>query len=194
MRQMLATKVAGAGAATEYDPQEEENGRFWITFEDFTQYFSTIFVCRLLDSWRGRHELAAPWGARHGAGGRLNGPTGTDNPQYLVTVTRATNLFVTLTQATYDEEECTFIGMALLQPTRRRAFVKGLASADLKTATSVKTVAPADEAQVALEVLTLEPGEYVLVVCTYYPNLCRDFVLRAYTPEMDSVGVKQLRV
>eukprot|EP00742_Colponemidia_sp_Colp-10_P010509 GILJ01011542.1.p1 GENE.GILJ01011542.1~~GILJ01011542.1.p1 ORF type:complete len:1874 (-),score=202.87 GILJ01011542.1:133-5325(-) len=78
-------------------PELIPEGSFWMSFEDFLMEFSHVYVCRLFsDQWIKQTVFSAWYGKS--AGGCGNYETFGENPQFLLTVTKPTNVFISLAQ------------------------------------------------------------------------------------------------
>ena len=74
---------------------------FWMSFEDFVKNFNKIYVCRIYDDdtgekWLGE-VLQGEWTADT-SGGCMNTSGWTRNPQYSLSVSQNTPMFITLAQ------------------------------------------------------------------------------------------------
>eukprot|EP00743_Colponemidia_sp_Colp-15_P010872 GILK01012038.1.p1 GENE.GILK01012038.1~~GILK01012038.1.p1 ORF type:complete len:1948 (-),score=270.98 GILK01012038.1:81-5924(-) len=78
-------------------PELIPEGSFWMSFEDFLMEFSHVYVCRLFsDQWI-KQTLFSAWYGKT-AGGCGNYESFGENPQFLLTVTKPTNIFISLAQ------------------------------------------------------------------------------------------------
>jgi len=78
------------------------DGVFWMEIIDFTQQFSNLYVCRLLDEKEGWKEfkVRGKWegASAEGLPSRANPNARLDfNPQYCITVTKPCDGFISLT-------------------------------------------------------------------------------------------------
>jgi hypothetical protein len=86
MRQMLNYK------------QDEEDGTFWICWDDFISHFNKIYAMRMLDDMWTKVVCRGAWSGLS-AGGATNFGTWRNNPQWLIRPRReAMRMFATLTQ------------------------------------------------------------------------------------------------
>lgn len=68
----------------------DDNGEFWMSFEDFCRYFTSMDICHLINTsifslkktWR-EGKAVSEWGRPHRCGGCLNNSTFLNNPQYI---------------------------------------------------------------------------------------------------------------
>lgn len=138
-------------------------------------------------------------------GGLVTGSTGHMNPQFLLTVSHLTGLFLTLTQEQGSEyEHVMCIMLAAGTPAAR---ICPVTAREIAADTTVHTGAPRNQRevcaplccvhvspriikflQVSVEVSAVQPGKYVIIPCTFYPDRERGFVLRVYTPPLSAVG------
>jgi hypothetical protein len=80
----------------ELNQTNEDDGKFWMTYQDFLKYFNQFAVCRLLTDdigkvWEKR-IFPGEWTAET-AGGCCNHKTWNTNPQYWVRVFQPTQMF-----------------------------------------------------------------------------------------------------
>ena len=113
MRAKLAHPLMG-------NRKEMDDGIFWMSFEDFVQNFTDIYVCRLFKTvsqggkWH-RYFARGEWSAAAGtACGSTNNPGAEQNPQFYIQAKSACSIFVSLSQAE-TEPELFPIGMYLLR-------------------------------------------------------------------------------
>jgi len=66
---------------------EREDGAFWMSWQDFTQHFEELYICRFYDStrWLSRGKVFGEWRAQT-AGGCVNYETVANNVQYGLTL------------------------------------------------------------------------------------------------------------
>eukprot|EP01028_Stygiella_incarcerata_P010561 TRINITY_DN5505_c0_g1_i3.p1 TRINITY_DN5505_c0_g1~~TRINITY_DN5505_c0_g1_i3.p1 ORF type:complete len:1778 (-),score=493.56 TRINITY_DN5505_c0_g1_i3:1948-7179(-) len=77
---------------------DEEDGDFWMSYDDFVRHYESIYVCKLFDaSWK-RCLVRSEWVAGSTAGGRYNLPTGKNNPQFHLTIEKPSSVFIVLEQ------------------------------------------------------------------------------------------------
>lgn len=74
-----------------------EDGSFFMCWEDFYSHFDRIYVCKLPKTGSSRLTLEGSWRGET-AGGCLNHPTFSDNPQYHLTVPFPSTILVQLFQ------------------------------------------------------------------------------------------------
>jgi len=154
--------------------KDANDGTFWMSFEDWKKYYSTLNVCRLYNDSEGhiysRYIMKGYWDGVE-AGGCFNFPqTWKNNPQYGIILKKASNVAISLVQE--DPRIITIkhkiyaIGFAVFKSkdaTKRKAACYANELVDR----APKTYAPFREAM--LEV-NLEPGHYVIVPTTFNPG------------------------
>ena len=143
----------------------------------------------------GGSKCVIPKGLSPGAGGLLTGPSGYNNPQFVMRVRQpVTECFVVLTQNMGEggDDDLCFIMCAVLKPEGGGKVTRRLRR-PIKSEEVVKhTGAPEDQREVSLEFERLEEGYYIIMMCTYYPNEVNGFTLRVHTPKGNAVEVKPL--
>lgn len=78
----------------------EDDGSFWMTFEDFCNQFSNIYICKLY------HYTTGSWSIRNSTtGGCTNNNDWFNNPQYLTSVSVDCSVTTSLTQSNIEEVE-----------------------------------------------------------------------------------------
>jgi len=88
-----------------YDPAaNNDDGIFWMSFDDFCVNFRNVYVCRLFKTvaeggtWY-KYTAAGAWSVADGtAGGCPNVPTCSDNPHYALQVDSKSTVFLSLSQ------------------------------------------------------------------------------------------------
>jgi len=78
--------------------KKNDDGTFWIEYEDFCRHFNKVYMCRMLDDLWTRFAVKSRW-MDETAGGCTNFISWRSNNQWLLTITRpATKLTIKLTQ------------------------------------------------------------------------------------------------
>ena len=102
-----------------------DDGEFWMSFRDFVNNFTDVYVCRLFKTvseggkWY-RYKARGRWSVADGtAVGSTNNQGAENNPQYYIHPSKRCNLFISLTQAE-SEPELHPIGFYLLRKKGRR--------------------------------------------------------------------------
>lgn len=92
-----------AGIVQELDQKFEDDGTFWMSYEDFVSHFSKFYACRTFPEkvWH-RQTLKNAWAEESAGGGPLKGGlmsgTWANNPQYRVVVKAKTKVVISLMQ------------------------------------------------------------------------------------------------
>jgi hypothetical protein len=86
----------------ELNHTSEDDGAFWIDWDNFILQYNNIMLCRLLQDEVGhiwsRHEEFSAWVGTSAAGSSSNRATWHLSPQYSLIVERETDLFISLAQ------------------------------------------------------------------------------------------------
>ena len=78
--------------------EDESDGTFWISWDDFVRHFNKVYAMRMLDDMWTKVVCRGTW-AGLSAGGATNFPTWRHNPQWVLRPRReAMRMFATLTQ------------------------------------------------------------------------------------------------
>jgi len=166
----------------------EDDGTFWMCFEDFVQQYNNFMVLRLLEDDVGKKwdksSFEGTW-KKPNSGGCLNFPSWHDNPQYTITVQAPSKGFISLSQpdSRIRWEEDYTIGIGLYVMKTKDPNVRKL-TYDKSDLVGKATFTPTRD--VACDV-DLVPGvEYIVTVGTFEPNQESKFWLDIYTEESHS--------
>ncbi len=83
--------------------KEDEDGLFWMSLEDFAAEFTSLYVCRTFDSgtWQTLVDVKDKFKDHDGLPSRANKDAKlSNNPQFKLTLTKKSRLFIMLTQFT----------------------------------------------------------------------------------------------
>ncbi|XP_013401269.1 calpain-5 isoform X3 [Lingula anatina] len=164
----------------------EDDGEFWMTFDDFCTYFTNMAICRVVNtSFFSLHK--AWWEAKfHGAwknpmraGGCLNNKdTFLRNPQYVFKITdEEDEVMISLMQKSGrgdgDPDKLT-VGFSIMKVEENRRYRVH------RPQEIVKSSAFRNSRSIFLR-HTLKKGRYVLLPCTFEPGKEGQFLLRMYT-------------
>ncbi|KAL3848425.1 hypothetical protein ACJMK2_019283 [Sinanodonta woodiana] len=166
----------------------EEDGEFWMTMDDFCKYFENISFCRTVNtSWL---SLSKTWheGICHSAwkkpnlcGGCLNNKeTFTHNPQFVFDIVEDEDepIMQLMQKSTRGKEGSNnvTIGFTILKVEENRiyrihdyTFQDVVHNSVFRDSRSIFRRDP------------LKKGRYVVVTCTFDPNIEREFLFRIYT-------------
>ncbi|NWV71663.1 CAN5 protein, partial [Malurus elegans] len=174
----------------------ENDGEFWMTFEDWCKHFTDVDICRTVNTsyfsihktWEKKMMYGA-W-AKHSepllnrSGGCFdNKETFLQNPQYIFDVKKAEDeVLVSLQQ----EDRCKYkkegkgdnitIGFEILKVEDNRRYRLHKLTVQERAATS-----PYSNTRSVFLRRSLQRGRYVLVPTTYIPGIPAKFILRLYT-------------
>ena len=75
---------------------DEDDGVFWMSFEDFVLNYEDVYICRVFDeqTWS-RSDQSGKWAGKT-AGGCANNDSFTNNPQFFVNVSAPTTINIVL--------------------------------------------------------------------------------------------------
>lgn len=161
----------------------DEDGEFWMTFDDFCVNFAHLAVCHRLSTsfftfnrWY-LTEASGDWKREGGrSGGCINNrDTFLNNPQFVFSVSSDDEVIVVLTQKNVKEhgEQLTAIGFTILKVEENRRYrLHRLA----REAFSSEFI---NRRSVLLR-KKLQPGRYVVVVCKFNPGEEGPFLIRVY--------------
>jgi len=163
------------------------DGTFWISFDDWKKYYTTMNICRLYNDSEGhvysRYIMKGYWDGPE-AGGCFNFPaTWKNNPQYGLTLTKASNVAISLAQedprVISINHKLYAIGFAIFRSkdaTKRKCACYANELVDR----APKTYAPFREAMIEVN---LEAGHYVIVPTTFNPGEQAKFYLTVLSYE-----------
>ncbi|NWH98878.1 CAN5 protein, partial [Tichodroma muraria] len=174
----------------------ENDGEFWMTFEDWCKNFTDVDICRTVNTsyfslhktWE-KEMMYGAW-AKHPepllnrSGGCFdNRETFLQNPQYLFDVKKAEDkVLVSLQQEDrrkYKKEgkgDNITIGFEILKVEDNRRYRLHKLTVQERVATS-----PYSNTRSVFLRRTLQQGRYVLIPTTYIPGVPTKFILRLYT-------------
>ncbi|XP_067950121.1 calpain-5-like [Watersipora subatra] len=164
----------------------EDDGEFWMHFDDFCKHFVTVSVCRVVNqsifsvnkTWE-EGKLHSAWVPPMLAGGCANyKDTFLKNPQFAFSVTKTEDdVLLSLEQKTTDRaKKNETIGFHVFRVehnrrTRMHEPLPVISSSKFKNSRSI------------FMRLTLSKGRYVVLPCTFDPGKQLEFLLRVYTDE-----------
>lgn len=190
----------------------EDDGEFWMDFDDFVRYFDKLEICHLgpdsakagggqANNWEGRTEKGA-WIRGSSAGGCRNFlNTFAMNPQYRVD----------LQDADDDEDDKCSLTVALMQTKRRKLkaeegkpmltigfSIYKITDEDLKGgradrdffayhASTARSPVFINSREVTGRFL-LDPGSYLIIPTTFEPNHNGDFIVRIFSEKPVATG------
>ncbi|KAK0048922.1 calpain-5 [Biomphalaria pfeifferi] len=164
----------------------EEDGEFWMTFEDYCKYFVQTCICRVVNTsyvslsktW---HEGLAHgmWKAPNRAGGCPNNrETFLQNPQYMFDITEdGDECMVQLMQKGSRDKENATIGFTILKVELNREY----RIHDLNLQEKVVSTVYRNSRSTFLRHGPLKKGRYVVIPSTFDPNVEAFYLFRVYT-------------
>lgn len=163
----------------------DENGEFWMSFEDFCQYFTSIDICHIINTslfslsktWK-EGKAEGEW-KRNRCGGCGNNGTFLENPQYMFEINDADEeLLVSLEQydrrREKDQGKSNYtIGITIMKADLNRKY---------RMHDRLERVhsGPFSNARNVFARVTLHPGRYVIIPSTFDPGCLGKYVLRMY--------------
>jgi len=168
-----------------------DDGTFWICYEDFCRYYSTIYRCvDFPDTWSGK-VVRSEW-AGESAGGCPQFATCLNNPQFQLTVAQKTSVFLLLSQSDQRMESGRSefdkaIGLLVMKAE------KGKRVGRLTQEALIKMTAYSACRDMALEI-TLGPGSYSVIPTCFDAGAEASFTLSIWSDELieDIPGVEEL--
>ena len=166
------------------------DGTFFMCFEDFTRFFNSIHVLRLLtddvgDVWQ-KESMTGEW-TEATAGGFLSFPTWAKNPQIKITaINPNTRVFVCLSQEDIryhgKNQKHDVFGLTVLKGDRRSA--GGQKKISFTEQDKLKTSVFYPGRDVSLEFTIAQPGDNghaILIPCFFQPNIRSQFNILMYS-------------
>ncbi|ESO02773.1 hypothetical protein HELRODRAFT_112487 [Helobdella robusta] len=162
----------------------DEDGEFWMTFDDFVTNFINLAVCHMLNlslfslqkRWHAS-TLDGEWSTPNRAGGCINNRESfLENPQFAFSMTDDENeVILVLTQKDTKEKnaERSVIGFTILKVEENRRF-------RLHTITTVIQSSVFRNSRSVLLRRKLERGRYVVVSCKFDPGQTGAFLMRFF--------------
>ncbi|CAI2172958.1 11247_t:CDS:1, partial [Funneliformis geosporum] len=173
-----------------------DDGDFWMSFEDWISNFSTLIICRHLNTsifsfekrWHGK-IFRGEWSRNKlTTGGCINNQnTFHQNPQYLIKVYKPTTLVVALMQQdhrAFIHEENLTIGFILLKIEENRKY-----RIHKPTYEVAGRVAYINSREITARIL-LKRGKYVLIPSTYNMGEEGNYFMRLFSAK--KVAIKEL--
>jgi len=166
----------------------EDDGTFWMCFEDFIAQYNNLMVLRLLNDEFGKvwdkSSFYGDW-KKPNSGGCLNFPTWHDNPQYLITVKDRSKVFLVLSQPDvrikWEDDYTIGIGFYIMK-TKDGSVRKVMY--DKSEMVAKATFTPTRDIAADAELL---PGvEYIISVATFEANQECRYWLDIYSEEPHS--------
>lgn len=180
--------------------QRKIEGEFWMSFEDFLKEFDRLWVCHLEPDtvaeeifstndrtvWKST-KFMSEWIRGYNAGGCGNRPYQNlfwRNPQFSVTIpddTRVTDVVVSLMQQSVRSDQFYSIGFMIYKVRDRAARLLDGENYDRRELRLKQTPDLFTNLREVTEHSQLEPGQYVIIPCTFNINEQTKFILRVFT-------------
>lgn len=181
--------------------QVKREGEFWMSFEDFLMNFDFLWVCHLepdaiseeiaMENHQAMWESTkymSEWISGYNAGGCGNPPNQYlfwRNPQFSLTIPadadHVTDVVVSLMQESLRIDQNFSIGFMIYKVREGSA---RLLDGENYDRSELRLTQPPNNFINLREVTVhsqLEPGQYVIIPCTFYPNQQIKFLLRVFT-------------
>lgn len=166
----------------------EEDGEFWMTFEDFCQHFVDVSYCRVVNT--SMFSLSKTWheGIGHSAwkspglcGGCMNNKeTFLKNPQFVFSITEDEDeMMIQLMQKSTRGKEGsdnTTIGFTIMKVEENRRY-----RLHDHTYQEIVSNSVFRDSRAIFQKTKLKKGRYAVLTCTFDPNVEREFLFRIYT-------------
>jgi hypothetical protein len=175
----------------------ENDGTFFMKFEDFLKNFNRIYVLRLMTDSEGevwqKYHFHGEWKGET-AGGCTNNTTWFNNPQYSLTISHPnTKVFINLSQhdlryilktnpSNYKNRQYDPMGIVVLQ-TNDPDYKKTSYTPQDRVATSLFC----GMRDLSLEFLA-QKGTYIILPCTFNPRIEMPFELVVYTQHPSKIN------
>jgi len=168
----------------------ENDGTFFMRFEDFLKNFNRIYVLRLMTDSEGevwqKYNFHGQWKGET-AGGCTNNPTWFNNPQYSLTITQpSTKVFINLSQHDlryvlktnpgHYNKQYDPVGLVVFQNNDPQ-YKKTSYSPQERVSTSLFC----GMRDLSLEFTATQTGHYIILPCTFAPRIELPFELCVYT-------------
>jgi calpain-5 len=174
----------------------DDDGEFWMTFDDFLRQFSEMSICRLINTsvftraktWR-EVQLFGSWKGKDRAGGCINHPdTVLNNPQYRLDIVKDEDEVIMMlsqrdSRSATESKELLVIGLHIMHVENNRKYRMHKLQRPMDTPDYVKT-------KHFFLKTKLPRGRYVVVPTTFNPGQNGDYLLRVFTG--GDVDVKEL--
>jgi len=167
----------------------DNDGTFFMRFEDFFKNFNRIYVLRLMTDSEGevwqKYDFHGEWKGES-AGGCTNNPTWFNNPQYALTINKPnTKVFINLSQPDLRYVLKTNPGNYKRQYDPVGIVVFKTSDPNFKKTSFTSTDRESTSLFCGMRDLSLEfvaqPGHYVIIPCTFAPRIELQFELCVYT-------------
>ena len=172
----------------------ENDGEFWMSWEDFCRHFTTITICVLVNTsvftihkTYNEGAFKSKWEGSTAGGCVNNKETFLDNPQFKFDMTANKNdvAFISLMQPDIRRQKSTgkanlTMGFFVMKVEGNRSYRVHQTYDKAGDSTFINS----REVFVRME---LDPGRYVLIPSTFEPNQVSDFLIRVYTDNSNSM-------
>jgi len=196
---------------------DEDNGEWWMTYNDFTRYYSDVTLCTMGpdfdgdgkvtgDSWM-LSTVKGSWSGRQDTGGSRNDVGAyAGNPQYLINISEADDFDPEEDDPESEGKSTLVIG--LMQKDQRAQMAENLylnlciykndddhaeplSKRFFKYNDPVSTSGTYSNVREVTITAQLEPGAYTIVPSSFSPGESGDFLIRIYTEKPISIAELQ---
>ncbi|KAJ8310637.1 hypothetical protein KUTeg_012502 [Tegillarca granosa] len=164
----------------------DDNGEFWMSFEDFCRYFTSMDICHIINrsfislkkTWR-EGKFLGQWKKPDRCGGCGNYQTFLQNPQYIFDVKEPEEIMISLEQwdkrTDKDRGKSNFtIGVSVLKADLNRKY-------RMHDRMDKVSSGPFSNGRSIFSRVELTEGRYVIIPSTFEPGLLGQYVLRVYS-------------
>jgi calpain len=153
-------------------PKSADDGTFWMSFVDFIKQFNKLYVCRLYEGDFGfkltKYIAKSAWSGKR-AGGNPNFSTWKNNPQFCLSLKKACEVIIVLTQEDERMKSCNHNPYAIGISVYRKDNVTRMETTDNRRLVS-EPEAYSSQREAICEFKRLSAGNYVVVPSTFYPK------------------------
>ncbi|XP_052785082.1 calpain-5-like [Mya arenaria] len=161
----------------------DDNGEFWMSYEDFCQYFTSMNICHIINrsffsiqkTWQ-EDKVQGQWRQPDRCGEIGIHSISLQNPQYIFDITKEEDeVMISLEQKDKrgDKEENYAIGFSVYKSDVNRKY-------RMHDTLDMLSSGPFNISRSVLNRVTLSRGRYCIVPSTYEPGQCGEYVLRMY--------------
>eukprot|EP01129_Flabellula_baltica_P016956 TRINITY_DN9254_c0_g1_i1.p1 TRINITY_DN9254_c0_g1~~TRINITY_DN9254_c0_g1_i1.p1 ORF type:complete len:998 (+),score=248.60 TRINITY_DN9254_c0_g1_i1:24-2996(+) len=167
----------------ELDVVFADDGTFYMSFEDWKQIFNRLYVLRIYiddigEKWE-KYFFKSEW-TEQNAGGCMNFPTFSTNPQYLIRSEKDTQVFASILQPCHRYRRATTVKYEPVGIAIAEKKIDDLFRQEAVNATSFLSNYPTSREN-CMD-FELEGGKpYLLIPHTYHNNVCMEYYLSVFS-------------